>query len=138
MEVRNRVALITGASSGIGREIALDLAAKGARVAIVSNVPDELAGVLAEIEGRGSTAIALEADLGDLDQVATLVPECERALGPLDILVNNAGIGLHKTLLESSDADFERLFRVNFFATVRLCRDALASMATRSRGSTPV
>ncbi|MGE0490318.1 MAG: SDR family NAD(P)-dependent oxidoreductase [Vulcanimicrobiota bacterium] len=135
MELRNRVALITGASSGIGKEVALNLAAKGTRVAIVSNVPDELAAVLDEIESKGGNAIALEADLGDLDQVSTLVPESERALGPLDILVNNAGIGLHKTLLESTDAEFDLLFRVNFFATVRLCRDALTSMAGRGRGS---
>ncbi len=132
MDVKNKIALVTGASSGIGLEVAALLARRGARVILVSNVPDELKEAAKAI---GDSATALEADLLKKDQVENLVERAEGLAGPLDILVNNAGIGLHKSLLESTDDEFRRLFQVNFFAAVTLSRAALESMRSRGRGA---
>lgn len=94
----------------------------------VSNVPSELAAVVA----AGEAAHGWNVDLSG--SVADVVPRFEAEVGPLDILVNNAGIGYHTTLLEVDLARFRQLFEVNFFAAVSLSQAALSVMAPRGRG----
>ncbi|MBI3925377.1 MAG: SDR family NAD(P)-dependent oxidoreductase [Armatimonadetes bacterium] len=133
-ELKGSVAIVTGGSSGIGRALSLLLSRRGVSVGVVSNVPQELAEVDELITGQGGRCKTMYADLSRPEEVAAVFPEMEGALGPVDTLVNNAGIGMHKTLLETDDAHFRRLFEVNFFAVVALSREALQRMGARGRG----
>src|SRR5688572_25054395 len=113
MPVEGRRILITGASAGIGRAVAVRLAEHGARLALVSNQPVELFGLAESLN-----ALPLEVDLSDPAQLPGLVSRVEAELGPLDALVNNAGIGLHALLLDTPQDRLRKLFEVNFFAPV--------------------
>jgi 3-oxoacyl-[acyl-carrier protein] reductase len=125
-------ALVTGGASGIGRAIALGLAAEGAAVAIADLAP--AAAVAAEIEARGGRALAVRADIADEAEVLALFEVVEQRLGGLDILVNNAGILIEKPLLESSAADFDRLIGVNLRGAFLVGREALRLMTRQDRG----
>ena len=122
MRLENKIAVVTGASRGIGRAIALRLARDGATVIVHYNSNEDAArSVVAEIERHGSTAHAVAADLADLDQVRRMFEEIEQMFPQLDILVNNAG-GAKFTALEAvSEADFDAIFNLNvrglFFMT---------------------
>ncbi len=129
MRLEGRRILITGASAGIGKALAERLSARGAHLALVSNQPVELFEL-----ARTLNAFPLEVDLSAPDRLPGLVSEVEAAIGPLDVLINNAGIGLHAPLLDTPPDRIRRLFEVNFFAPVELCRQALASMAARRSG----
>ncbi len=125
-------ALVTGGASGIGRAIALGLAAEGAAVAIGDVAP--ATAVAAEIEAQGGTAFAVRADIADEAEVLALFEVVEERLGGLDILVNNAGILIEKPLLESSAADFDRLIGVNLRGAFLVGREALRLMTPQGRG----
>jgi 3-oxoacyl-[acyl-carrier protein] reductase len=132
MKLHGKVALVTGASSGIGRAIALRLALQGAKVFVnYSKSETKAAATVAEIVAGGGQALALRADIGDLDQVQTMFDSIRAETSVLDILVNNAAYGVGAPTLETSTVEeFERTFAVNargtFFVTqaaVRLMRD---------------
>jgi NAD(P)-dependent dehydrogenase (short-subunit alcohol dehydrogenase family) len=136
-----RVALVTGASRGIGRAIAIRLAAEGARVAICARPRPRMAefGTLektvADIEAVGGTVLAVPFDLGDpTADRAVLVDEVEAALGPVDILVNNAAAGGYKGFLEWTDAELDHVLQVNFWAPWQLVRRVLPGMQARGAG----
>ena len=116
LRLADRTALVTGASSGIGRGVALAFAAEGARVAI--NHPDvataaEAEAVVAEITASGGTARAVQGDVSDPAQVDEMVSTVEAALGPVDILVSNAGIARAAPLHETAIEDFDRTIAVH-------------------------
>src|SRR5437764_2440356 len=101
-ECDGRVALVTGASRGIGAAIALRLAEEGAAVAVTARtldpppaLPGTLRDVVAGVEATGGKAVAIPADLADADDRARVVPEVESSLGPVDILVNNAAAAFY-------------------------------------------
>ena len=125
-------ALVTGGAGGIGRAIALGLAAEGAAVAIADLAPAEE--VVATIERQGGKAFAVRADIAEEAEVLSLFETIERSLGGLDILVNNAGILIEKPLLETSAADFDRLIGVNLRGAFLVGREALRLMARQGRG----
>lgn len=127
-------ALITGASAGIGEATAYLLAREGYRVVLASNVPEDLERVHQAIVSQGGESDWIEVNLLDSEDVAGLVARSEELAGPVEVLVNNAGIGLHKTLLESSDDEWARIFQINLFSSVTLARDSLRSMQRRGRG----
>jgi NAD(P)-dependent dehydrogenase (short-subunit alcohol dehydrogenase family) len=137
-----RVALVTGASRGIGKAISLRLAAEGAAVAICSRPTPGLADLgtleaaVAEIGSTGAIAVGIPFDLGDptLDR-SELVREVEAALGPIDILVNNAAAGGFKPFLEWTDSAIERVLELNFRAPWQLVRAVLPGMLERGSGS---
>ncbi|MEN3147760.1 SDR family oxidoreductase [Neorhizobium sp. IRAMC:178] len=120
-----RVAIVTGASKGIGRAIALRLAEDG--IAVVVNyatsrqAADE---VVAEIEADGGKAVAVQADVGSPTAAATLFDAAERAFGGADILVNNAGVMRLAPLAEMDDEAFETLLAINLTGTFRGIREA--------------
>lgn len=135
MPMENRIALVTGASRGIGRAIALRLAREGAAVAVNYVRGEAAAGaVVDEILGAGGKAVALRADIGDLEAARGLVGRVEEELGPLDILVNNAGILLKGDLDDFDLERMEAMRRVNVDGLTEVTRAAAAGMRQRRYG----
>jgi 3-oxoacyl-[acyl-carrier protein] reductase len=123
--LRGRRALVTGGSKGLGRAIALELAAEGMDVAICSRTPVETDVVVSEIEERGVRAFGYEADITVADSVVELVGSAASDLGGLDVLVNNAG-GARPGGFESlSDKDWQVDFDTKVRSLIRTCREAL-------------
>ncbi len=133
---RGRRALITGASSGIGAAIARQLAADGARVALNFVVDPEGATALArDIDRDAHGAMALQADVGDPEEVAAMFATIDRAWGGVDILVNNAGIdGPRASTWEADPEQWERVVRVDLLGTLHCSREALRRMVAQRSG----
>jgi 3-oxoacyl-[acyl-carrier protein] reductase len=124
-DLKGRVALVTGASRGIGAAIAVALADAGARVAVNYRERRDAADVVvARISGAGGRALALAADVSDGAAVAAMVDAVGSALGAIDILVNNAGIALIAGIDDLTEADFDRTIAVNL-KSVFLCTQAV-------------
>lgn len=112
--MKGRTALVTGGSRGIGREIALGLAAKGCNVAITYITSDEVAQkVVDELTEMGIKAIAVKADTGNQEQVEVMVKQIEESLGRIEILVNNAGITRDNLLIRMTEDDWDRVMQTN-------------------------
>jgi len=119
------VALVTGASRGIGAAIALALAETGAAVAVnYRERADDAETVVARIKASGGRAMAVAADVSQAAAVAAMVEQVAGALGPVDILVNNAGIAIVRSVDELSESDFDRTISVNLKSTF-LCTQAV-------------
>jgi len=132
---RNKVVLVTGAGSGIGRATALAFAREGAAVAAADVSLPKAEGVAAEAAAAGGRALAVACDVSNPDDCSRAVREVESALGPLDVLVNNAGVGASGTVLTTDEATWDRLTRVNVKGTYLMSRAALAVMLPRRRGA---
>ena len=134
VEFRDRVVLITGASSGIGRELGLQLAGQGAWLALAARDAGRLEAVAAECTALGGKAVAVPADVGEKAQCEALVARTVEAYGRLDALVNNAGITMWAKFDELSDPSLlEPIMRVNFFGSVYCTYYALPHLK-RTRG----
>ena len=131
---RGLTALVTGASSGIGRLLALRLAREGARVGLVARRARELEQAAEEIRAGGSDARVLVCDVADREQVDACVASALEHFGGIDILVNNAGYGHHRSFLEWNVADMERMLRVNFLGTLYFTKALLPQMVERGKG----
>jgi 3-oxoacyl-[acyl-carrier protein] reductase len=133
--LRGRIALVTGGSRGIAAAIAVSLADAGAGVAVnYREKTAEARAVVRAIKGKGGKAVAVRADVSEAGEVARLMAEVERALGPIDVLVNNAGIGLVRTVDNLTEADFDLTIAVNL-KSVFLCTQAvIPSMRARRWG----
>ncbi len=129
-----RNVLITGASSGIGRLLALDMAAKGARIALVARRQDELDGVSEEIRAGGGDAVALVCDVGDREQVFATAARVVEEFGSIDVLVNNAGFGRHRRFLDWDLEEMERMMRVNYLGSLYFTKALLPAMVERGSG----
>lgn len=130
-DLTGRIALVTGASSGLGRRIALVLAGAGATVAVTARRADRLA----ELERDAAGIVAFPADLTDADARERLVTDVTDRLGPIDILVNNAG-AVNATSIETESLDdFGRLLELNLTAPWHLMKLVGVSMVERRRGS---
>ena len=112
-----KCALVTGASRGIGRAIAVRLAEEGAKVACVATSAENCAETVAACNQHTSGSIAYGVDVSDTEAVATLVKEAQGALGGLDVLINNAGITKDQLLMRMSEDDFDRVIQVNLKGT---------------------
>ena len=131
MEWSGAVAVVTGASRGIGREVARQAALKGARVGLVARNKPDLEAVLKEIGGRGAVATA---DVADRQATEQALAQLTAELGPVDILVNNAGIGSYGRVSDLPVDEFERVMDVNYFSCVYATKAVLPSMLARRRG----
>ena len=127
--ITGKVALVTGASRGLGFAAARALRAEGCRVAICGRDPQRLAAAAAELD-----AVAIVADMSSLDGPSCAVQEAGEALGPVDILVANAGGPAPGGFLAVDEADWERALQQNLMGTVRLIRAAVPTMAARGWG----
>jgi 3-oxoacyl-[acyl-carrier protein] reductase len=135
-ELDGRTALITGASRGIGRATALELAAAGAAIGV--NYRTDAAGaeaVVGEIMAAGGRALALEADVADPESAAALVARCEDELGEIDALVCNAGITRDNLMARISPQDFNDVIATNLGGTFHVCQAAGRRMLRRRRGA---
>jgi NADP-dependent 3-hydroxy acid dehydrogenase YdfG len=119
------VALVTGASSGIGAATAVALAAEGAAVAMTARRQDRLESVAEKVRGIGGTALVLEADVGDADQARGVVEQTVAELGRLDTLVNNAGVMLLGPVLGAPLAEWEEMVRVNLMGLLYCAHAAI-------------
>jgi NAD(P)-dependent dehydrogenase (short-subunit alcohol dehydrogenase family) len=140
--LEGRVALVTGASRGIGEAIARRFAAEGAAVAVTARTVDEgdhplpgsIATTVREITAGGGTAVAVAADLSSADDRRRVVDETERRLGPVDVLVNNAAITFFEPTATFSTRHFDLMFDVQVRAPFELAQLVLPGMRERGRG----
>ncbi len=130
-DMTGKTALITGASGGIGAEIARALHKQGATVALSGTRREALDTLAAEL---GERTHVLPADLSQADEAARLINDAEAALGKVDILVNNAGLTKDGLAMRMSDADWEKVLNVDLGAPFRLIRAALKFMLRRKAG----
>jgi NADP-dependent 3-hydroxy acid dehydrogenase YdfG len=119
------VALVTGASSGIGEATARDLAARGAAVALAARRSDRLTALAAQIAAAGGTARVVEADLTEQDQAREAVDQTLQAWGRLDILINNAGVARLGPFVDGSVEDWEHMVRLNVLGSLYCAHAAL-------------
>ena len=129
------VALVTGASRGIGAAVALTLAELGAAVAVnYRERADDAEAIVAKIKSSGGRAIAVAADVSQSAAVAGMVERVARELGPIDILVNNAGIAIVRGVDELSESDFDRTLLVNLKSAFLCTQAVLPGMRVRKWG----
>lgn len=138
ISLEGRVAIVTGGSSGIGRQTCLLFAELGARVCVVDLAGDSPAGdesTIAAIESTGSRASFHACDVRDGTQVRDVVARIDAEHGGIDVLVNSAGvrIGRETDALETSDADWERVIGVNLTGSFYMARETIRSMVNRER-----
>jgi meso-butanediol dehydrogenase/(S,S)-butanediol dehydrogenase/diacetyl reductase len=136
MRLAGRAAVITGASTGIGRASALRFAGEGARLVLVDIQESEAADVAREIERRGGSACSIRGDVSTREDNERALELCVERYGTLDILFCNAGVTLPKLLSESADEEIERLLAVNVIGPMYAARRALAIMLEQPRGGT--
>ena len=121
--VAGQVALVTGASSGIGRHFATLLAAAGAKVALAARRVDRLAELAREIEATGGESLPIACDVTCSDNVAAAVATAEKELGPLSVLVNNAGVVVSKPVLQHTEADWDYVVDTNLKGAWLMARE---------------
>jgi gluconate 5-dehydrogenase len=132
--LKGKVALVTGASSGLGVEFAKGLAIAGADVALVARRKERLEAQAAELRALGVRCVPVQADVTDDAQLERAVAEVEQALGPVDILVNNAGIADYGRAEKLTPAQWDSVVAVNLTAVLRLSQRVGAAMIERGKG----
>ncbi|MBI2569936.1 MAG: SDR family oxidoreductase [Candidatus Schekmanbacteria bacterium] len=129
-----KVAVITGASRGIGRAVALELGRRGGAACLAARSPAELNAVAAEIESLGSTALAVPTDVTCVEQVRALADAAARRFGRVDVLINNAGRTMRGRCYETTPAQFRELFELNFIGALH-CVQAFLPLLRESKGA---
>lgn len=132
--LEGRVALVTGASQGIGRSCALALAHSGATVAAAARNEEKLNELVREIEAKGGKAAAFKLDVGNEDEIKTVVKAIIAQLGKIDVLVNNAGITRDQLLMRMKRADWEAVLATNLTAPYLLTQAVIGSMLKQRWG----
>ena len=129
-----RVALVTGASRGIGRAVALELARAGADTALIGRDFHLLEGVASEVHAFGRKAVRCLADVQDRDQITASVATCASTLGTVDVLVNNAGVSSRGPLQEVSEEEWLHVLQVNLSSAFHYARAVAGGMCERRWG----
>jgi NAD(P)-dependent dehydrogenase (short-subunit alcohol dehydrogenase family) len=133
--LQGKVAVVTGGSAGVGREIALTLAAEGAAVAVnYHRSADAAAAVVSEIAGRGGTALAVGADVADLAAVEATMARVVAEFGRLDILVNNAGLAIRRHFNETTPEEWRRQIDTCLYGAIHCCKAAAPHLELAGEG----
>jgi NAD(P)-dependent dehydrogenase (short-subunit alcohol dehydrogenase family) len=131
-------AIVTGASRGLGRALAVELARAGAHIVLVARESEDLHAAVAEIRAAGGHAHAVAADVGDKEAIHAIAGAAAALVGPIDLLIHNAselGPTPLPLLLDTECEDFERLLQVNLLGPFRLSKAIAGGMALRGRGT---
>ncbi len=135
LRLKDKVALVSGGSRGIGNAIAHALAAEGCRMGICARHEEELEAAREDLEALGVPVTAVVADVTDADDCARFLDACRSELGPVDILVNNVGGNRRKPFEETTDEDWYDLFELNVNSAFRLSRAVIGDMREQGGGS---
>ena len=133
-DLKNKNALITGAGKGIGKAIALALAKEGVNIILVARTQEEIDSVAAKIRSLRVKALAITADVADINSVNSAVEKALAEFDTIDILINNAGIAAFGKFLELEPTDWERIIQVNLMGTYYVTRAVLPNMIERQTG----
>ncbi len=134
MRIKDKVALVTGGSRGIGRAICLRLAEEGAKVAIADILEDESRKTAQDILAAGGQAQVVTTDVTQLDQVQACVRQVTDTWGPIDVLVNNAGWDKMEPFLQSQPETWDKVIAINLRGPINFCHTVAAQMAERGQG----
>ena len=134
MRIKDKIALVTGGGRGIGRAICLRLADEGAKLAVVDILEQEAAQTAADIKAKGGQAIAIKADVTQLDQVRACVQQITDTWGQVDILVNNAGWDKLEPFVESKPETWDKVIAINLKGPISFCHAVIPQMIARSAG----
>ena len=137
IDLSGRVALVTGASSGLGEQFARVLAKAGAGVALAGRRVERLKSLRAEIEAEGGDAHVVPLDVTDLDGIKSAVAHTETDVGTIDILINNSGVATTQKLVEATAEDFDYVFDVNVRGAFFVAQEVGKRMLARAQGSAP-
>lgn len=134
MKLKNKVAVVTGGAAGIGKAIAIALANEGADIAIADLQTDKAQAVAKQIQDQGQRALALHCDVGNSAQVDQMMERVHQTLGGLHILVNNAAVISQGTFWNVSDAEWDRIIRINLSSVFYCSRAAARIMIDQKQG----
>ncbi|MBC7436559.1 MAG: SDR family oxidoreductase [Bdellovibrionales bacterium] len=137
IDLSGRVALVTGASSGLGARFATTLARAGAAVVLASRRVEKLKELRARIEGEGGDAHVVELDVTDLGSIKAAVARAETEVGSIDILVNNSGVSTTQRLQDVTEEDYDFVFDTNVRGSFFVAQEVGKRMLARSRGAAP-
>ena len=137
IDLSGRVALVTGASSGLGTQFAKTLANAGAAVALAGRRVDRLKALRAEIEAAGGVAYVVTLDVTDLASVKAAVAHTETEMGGIDILVNNSGVSTTQKLVDVSEEDYDFIFDTNTKGAFFVAQEVGKRMLARAKGAAP-
>lgn len=136
MNFKNHTVLITGASSGIGKEIALSFGIKGANVIVNYNSnKDSATNVVTHIENFGGKAIAIKADVSNLAECEEMVKKAVAHFGSIDTLINNSGITRDNLLMRMKETDFDSVLNINLKGTWNMCKATVRGFMKKRAGS---
>nr|WP_314837879.1 3-ketoacyl-ACP reductase [uncultured Flavobacterium sp.] len=133
-DLKNKTALVTGAGKGIGKAIALALAKEGVNVILVARTQEEIDSVAAKVRSLRAKALAVTADVADINSVNAAVEKALSEFGAIDILINNAGIASFGKFLELEPTDWERIIQVNLMGPYYVTRAVVPNMIERQTG----
>ncbi len=133
-EIKNRVALVTGASMGIGKATALSFAKEGGKIALAARSEPALKEVAEQIKNLGGTAEIFPFDLSQIPKITEMVDAVRKKLGPVDILINNAGYAVTGLVEDCPIEQYRKNFEVNFYAPLALIQAVLPDMKSKRSG----
>jgi short-subunit dehydrogenase len=131
---QNKVVMITGASSGIGGALAVEVAKRGAKLGLVARRAEALSGIGEKIKASGSEALVLPADVRDADSLRTAADQLRSTLGPVDVLIANAGIGPTRDAAGIDAAEVSDVININVIGAVNSVAAVLPEMLSRGQG----
>jgi len=137
IDLSGRVALVTGASSGLGEQFAKTLSRAGAAVVLASRRVEKLKELRAEIEAEGGDAHVVALDVTDLDSIKSAVAHAETEVGSIDILVNNSGVSTTQRVQDVTEDDFDFIFNTNVKGSFFVAQEVGKRMLARAKGSAP-